>query len=79
MPRYFFHVMDGVTYPDREGTDLLNLLEARREAVRYAGALLLKEAETFWATGEWNMRVTDENDLFLFELTFFASNSPATC
>ncbi len=73
MPRYFFHVQDGSDYVDLQGTELPDLAAARREGVRFAGALLLDGSDAFWRAGEWRMRVTDATDLTLFELTFFAT------
>lgn len=78
MPRYFFHVCDGEDYVDLQGTELADLDGARREAVRFAGSLLADKPETFWQSTEWRMRVADEQDLTLFELTFFATDSPST-
>ena len=40
MPRYFFHVIDGVSSTDTEGVEIASLAEARREAVRLSGAIL---------------------------------------
>ena len=77
MPRYFFHVHDGADYPDLQGTTLEGLTEARREAVRFAAALLGEQPEIFWASGEWRMRVSDEGDLTLFELRVLATDAPA--
>lgn len=77
MPRYFFHVQDGRDYPDLQGTELLDLKAARNEALRFAAALLLDHAETFWASGEWKLRVTNDSDLTLFELLFIAAESAA--
>lgn len=77
MPRYFFHVQDGRDYPDLQGTELLDLKAARNEAVRFAAALLRDHADTFWASGEWKLRVTDDSDLTLFELLFVAIESAA--
>jgi len=77
MARYFFHVADGRDYPDLQGTELANLDAARKEALRFASTLLGEADERFWASGEWHMRVTDETDLTLFELTFQATDSPS--
>jgi hypothetical protein len=73
MPRFFFHVRDGSDFPDLQGTVLEDLVAARREAVRFSGALLNDKPDIFWQSGEWTMRVTDEADLTLFQLTFFAT------
>ena len=78
MPRFFFHVCDGEDYVDLQGTELPDLTAARQEAVRFAGSLLAEHHERFWATGEWRLRVADERDLTLFDLTFFAVDAAAT-
>ena len=77
MPRYFFHVTDGDDFPDLQGTVLDNHAAARTEAVRFSGQLLSDKPERFWSGQEWKMRVTDDNDLTLFELIFIASCSAA--
>ena len=75
MPRYHFNVEDGQSVVDPEGTVLPDLQAARREAVRLAAGLLDDNAAEFWATGEWNLVVTDDTGLVLFTLTFFAQES----
>ena len=40
MPRYFFHVHDGVSFPDDEGTELRDLHAARAAAVTMSGEML---------------------------------------
>jgi hypothetical protein len=37
MPRYFFHVIDGIETIDSEGTVLENVEEARAEAIVLSG------------------------------------------
>lgn len=76
MPRYFFHVEDGQVFSDLQGTELPDLGAARREAVRFAGALLADQPEAFWGTGEWKMRVSDDRNLTLFTLLFLATDAP---
>lgn len=77
MPRFFFHVHDGAVIRDEEGAELSDLQAARTEAVKYAGRLLIDEADKFWSGEEWRMEVTDEAGLILFVLMFVATNSPA--
>jgi len=77
MPRYFFHVNDGASFPDLQGTVLDNDNAARVEAVRLSGDLLRGGAEKFWRGEDWSMRVTDDKDLTLFELNFTATCAPA--
>ena len=48
MPRYFFDVQDGKSFPDYDGCELPDLDAARIEAVRLLGGMLRDEAETFW-------------------------------
>jgi hypothetical protein len=79
MPRFFFHVRDGQTYVDLQGTVLADIDAAKREAVRFAGHLLSDQPDTFWEGTEWVLRVTDEKDLTLFSLTFFASDGAVNC
>ena len=78
MPRYFFNVKDGTNRPDLDGVVLEDLTAARGEAVRFSAALLADHYEKFWDMGEWSMRVSDEDNLTLFQLTFFATESPAS-
>jgi len=72
MPRYFFHVADGSDDIDRRGTELADVPSAQREALRFAGELLIDHADEFWGMRQWSMRVTDADDLTLFELVFLA-------
>lgn len=78
MARYFFHVHDGKDFEDLQGTELPDIRAARREAVRFACALLADDAGEFWDHGEWKLRVTDDRQLTLFELLFISIEAPAT-
>ena len=40
MPRYFFHVRDGVDLPDTEGFELPDLEAAQAEAIGTCGEML---------------------------------------
>lgn len=40
MPRYHFNVYDSVPLPDKKGIELLEIMLARRETIRYAGVLI---------------------------------------
>jgi hypothetical protein len=77
MPRYYFHVEDGHSNLDGEGTEFPGLNAARIEAVRLAGAVLGESAETFWNDEQWALRVTDTAGLTLFALEFIAVQAPA--
>lgn len=77
MTRYFFHLEDGVSLPDREGTELPDLDAARVQAVKHFGELLRLEPERFWQGEEWTMTVTDADGLTQFSLFFGAVLAPA--
>ena len=77
MPRYYFHVADGKDFPDLQGTELADLAAARREALRFSGAMLSDASERFWSGDDWAMTVTDERGLTLFVLNFMATDAPA--
>jgi len=76
MPRYFFHVHDGVSLPDPEGTELRDIYEAQAEAVRLSGELLREIGREFWNGGNWQVKVTDGSGALLFTLTFTAIEHP---
>jgi hypothetical protein len=60
LPRYFFHIRDGVDQPDLEGTELSGPDEAREMAVVATGEALKDLNGHFWeGDGEWRMTVTD--------------------
>ena len=51
MPRYFFHVIDGRSIIDNEGSELAGLKEARIKEIQLAGAIL-RDAGTA-KSGTW--------------------------
>ena len=66
MQRYFFHLKDGHTALDSEGTELVDLDAARQEAVRFSGEVLREgTGDSLWQ-GEpwepWRLWVTDQPD-----------------
>jgi hypothetical protein len=75
MPRYFFHVMNGVEIVDDEGTELAGLAEARAEAIVTSGEMLKDLGGKFWSNGQWQIRVTDEAGDKVCALTFSADRS----
>lgn len=68
MPRFHFNIHDGVSLPDRRGTDLPGLHEAQVEALRLAGDLLRDGATRRRLGQDWRMEVTDEVGTPLFRL-----------
>jgi len=75
MPRYFFHVIDGVETIDTEGTVLANVEEARAEAIVLSGAMLRDSGGKFWNNGQWHLRVVDAAGNKVCALTFSADRS----
>jgi len=78
VPRFFFHIEGGSALEDdAEGFDLMNIAEAKCEAVRFAGRLICDAASTFWDVGDFHMTVSDERGLTLFELRFVGTEAPS--
>ena len=60
MARYYFHISNGRTELDTEGTDFDNLQAARASAVSLAGAVIAEECgATLWDGQPWTLWVTD--------------------
>jgi hypothetical protein len=76
MPRYFFHVHDGTSTLDTEGTELFDIFQAQEEAIRLSGALLSELGGKFWDGEDWSLEVTDEAGRGLFTLRFSAKEGP---
>jgi hypothetical protein len=71
MPKYFFNLLDDRTIEDPDGTDLPDLVSARRHAIQVAKELKHNSHGMLgkgWAS--WTMRVNDEKgtQLFVFAL-----------
>ena len=72
MPRYFFHVFDGYSAPDQEGSELPDVYTAQAEAIRLSGEILREMGAKFWSATEWRLEVCDEQGRVLFVLRFSA-------
>lgn len=59
MPRYYFHVHDGYSSIDNEGTELPSLNAAREEAVQTAAGILRDSSQKLWAGEPWRLEVAD--------------------
>lgn len=77
MPRFHFHVHDGCSLLDTEGTELADPQAARLEAIRIAGDILKHDAHRIALGEDWRIEVTDETGLILFQMTFLVIESPA--
>ena len=70
MPRFHFHVYNGLSLPDSRGIDLADGDAARAEALRLAGELI-QDGPTRRRLGrDWRMEVTDAAGTLLFRLDF---------
>jgi hypothetical protein len=77
MPRYFFHVHDGVSLCDRRGTDLPDTDAARTHAANVAAEFLRDHSQEFWKALHYRVEATDEADLTLFCITMVATEAPS--
>jgi hypothetical protein len=73
MSLFHFHLADGVGFADDHGTELPGLADARKHALRYAGALIAEASDTIWSK-EWSLRVTNGDHLTLFSLMVVATD-----
>lgn len=76
VPRYFFHVADGVREADKEGVELSGDAEAQRAAVAYLGAALEDDPDMLWRKGNWRVEVTDENGRMRWTVMALAVDAP---
>ena len=72
----FFHVMDGRVFIDAEGTELVDVREAQREALKTAGEMLAGHGEGVPTGTPWNMTVADEAGKTVYSLSFSARKYP---
>ena len=77
MPRYFFHVYDGSSSPDTDGTELADIYTAQAAAIRTSGEILRDMGAKFWNGTEWRLEVADEHGDTLFVLRFSAEERSA--
>jgi hypothetical protein len=77
MDRYHFNVFDGDPLLDAEGEELRAPSDARTEAIRRFGALLMREADHLGHEEDLRMEVTDDRGLVLFRLDFTVMKSAA--
>ena len=66
MPRYFFHVQNGLPSDDAEGTELRDIYAVQSNAIRLTGESLRDLSFEFWKGERWSLRVTDALGKTLF-------------
>ena len=76
MPRFFFNAFDGLDLPDDEGVVLPNLIVARTEAMRFAGALLDERANEGIVNNDWHLEVSNDEGLVLLRFDFHITEPP---
>ena len=72
IPQYFFHVYDGYSVPDKEGTELPDIYQAQAQAIMMSGEILRDMGAQFWDGTAWRMEVADDQSRVLFILRFSA-------
>lgn len=82
MPRFHFHVLDGTSLADEEGTELVDIDAAKAEAVKLAGAVLRDCVHSdIWALETWKLLVNDssspESGRTYFSLTLIPAEGSA--
>lgn len=77
MPRYFFHLHDGIDRRDPEGSELPDLDAARCEAVCLAGCLMRDNVHEMLKGKDWHLDVEDERGLILFQVEVCLTDAPA--
>lgn len=69
---------DGSRERDEEGTELPDHNAARREAIKFAGAVLNDQPDVLWDSRDFRVEVTDEAGLMLFTIITLAVDAPAS-
>ena len=77
MAKFFFDVFDGQTFCDDDGCDLLDVDTARREAVKYAGRMILDMGESYLDQAAFDMLVRDEGGIVVLNLHFNCASTQA--
>ena len=78
MPHYFFHSQDGELVLDSDGTECVDYVSAKVEAVRLMGTMIADQPEEFWSSRSMKVMVTDDHGVLLFALDLSAVEAPHT-
>lgn len=60
LPRYYFHTMQGRSFPDHDGAEMVSTAAAHRAAVRHLGEILRDGAADFWDEGPFSIVCVDD-------------------
>jgi hypothetical protein len=77
VPRFYFHTETDVRVTDTKGQEFPGYEEARREAIRTCGQMMREAAEAFWGSRPWNVSVTNEAGLIMWEIYVDGQTSAA--
>jgi hypothetical protein len=78
MPIYHINVRTESHIASTVDVERESLTELRLEMARYVGELLKNHAELIWADEDWQVDVTDADDLILYVIYISATESSAT-
>jgi hypothetical protein len=78
VPKYFFHISDGVDKPDLTGTELPDITAAKVAAVEHAGEVIRDLGPAFWTSEDWQLLVTEADGRPVLTLSFSGSMAEAT-
>jgi hypothetical protein len=70
MPRYFFHVHDGLLTEDEEGTDLPDIDAARAFAMDCVRDMVCDDIKQGWLNLEHQIDVADDAGAQILSMTF---------
>ncbi len=76
MPRYYFHVEDGVSSHDDHGTDLADLESAKKEGLRIMSEVVREDLADFWRKDRLSVRITDREGRPLYSLDLTGTPGP---
>ena len=78
MSRYFFHADHGRWASAAVGAEFPFYDLARKEAIRFAGALMAEDPDVFCRGKEFRVEATDDNGALLFTIVLSAMDVPAS-
>jgi hypothetical protein len=76
VPRFYFHTETDVRVTDTDGQEFPGYEEARREAIKTCRQMMRDGADAFWGSRPWNVSVTDDTGLIMWEITWMGRRPP---
>ena len=78
MARFYFNTADGGRDVDKDGVELKDRTEARKEAVRYAGALMKGDPCLVWDGHDFRVEVLGEDGGLICTVVVLVVDTPQT-